>query len=249
MNKILPALVLLFCACTDNPVAYTDVATPKLVTRSNDTAVFERGIRAWPEAAYNTNGGIRIEWYSLEDVGGFSVYRTDMTDSASGLPVGFERIAKFRIGETDEDTAYVDTLIERNRRYFYSVRAFDRSVRELEGSSSDTADFLMEDPIRLINPGQSVEFGQPVNFRWTGSPGYSVIRVYEVVNKVSETIGRPVWVYGANIASFSDPNFVYDADNRALPLIKGNKYRWRITRVSPGKSRGAASPWRSFTVE
>lgn len=245
------ALLLLLSSCgtpTESPP--TPLEAPRWVARSADTAAFETGIRPWPEAAANGVGGIRLEWHPLDPlkVGGYRIYRSDTTDS-SGRPLNFRELVTLEYGTTAEDTAYVDLSVTHWRSYFYRVHALDRSPQRREGPPSDTVRFTLEPPPVPLTPIGAVD-SDSVIFRWSNNVGYVVIRVFEADSLNLERVLRPVWVFAGVPLDYSRPQIRYNQDGRAEPLQPGKFYRWRISRVTPGRpERGASSVWRTFWLK
>jgi hypothetical protein len=249
MKRLLPVLALLVgCGTATEPPV--DLPPPQWVERSPDTAAWESGIRPWPDAAANGVGGIRLEWHALDPlrVGGYRVYRADSTD-AEGNPVGFALLATLEYGTT-EDTAYVDTDVELGRTYYYVVHAFDRSIHRREGPPSSVARFTLEQPPVLQEPLGAVAVApDSLYFRWSNNVGYVVLRVFEADSAAPERLLRPVWVFAGVPLDYSRPRIRYNQDGRALPLRPGVLYRWRISRVTPGRpDRGASSVWQTFWI-
>ncbi|MCS7176672.1 MAG: hypothetical protein NZ960_03460 [Candidatus Kapabacteria bacterium] len=222
---------------------------PQWVPRSPDTAAFETGIRPWPEAAADGVGGIRLEWYALSplEVGGYRIYRSDTTDSL-GRPIRFTELVTIEYGTTSEDTAYVDRTVAHWRTYYYRVHALDRSPQRREGPPSEVVRFTLEPPPIALAPSGEVHLDSAV-FRWSGNVGYIVLRVFEVDSLNPDILLRPVWVFAGTPQDYSRPQIRYNQDGRALPLQPGKLYRWRISRITPGRpDRGSSSIWRTFWV-
>ncbi len=230
---------------TTSPPPFEQI--PRWVPRSSDTAAIETGIRPWPEAAANGIGGIRLEWYALNplEVGGYRIYRTDSTDS-SGTPIGFRELATIEYGTTGEDTALVDRAVTHWRTYYYRLHALDRSPQRREGPPSEIVHFALEPPPVPVAPIGAVS-ADSVVFRWHSNVGYVVIRVFEVDSTAPDVPGRPVWVFSGTPLDYSNPRIPYNVDGRAAPLQPGKLYRWRISRITPGRpNRGATSVWQTF---
>jgi hypothetical protein len=204
-------------------------------------------VRPWPDAAANGIGGIRLEWHALDprQIGGYRIYRTDTTDS-NGTPIRFTELVTLEYGTTAEDTAYVDKAVVPWRTYYYRVHALDRSPQRREGPPSEVVRFTLEPPPVLTAPIGSVH-PDSVIFRWSGNVGYVVLRVFEADTLNPDLLLRPVWVFAGTPLDYSRPQIRYNQDGRALPLEGGKLYRWRISRITPGRpDRGASSVWQTF---
>jgi hypothetical protein len=251
MKRSLPWLALLWLGCgTPAEPPPPELEAPRWVERSPDTAAIETGVRPWPDAAANGIGGIRLEWHALDPlrVGGYRIYRSDTTDSA-GNPIRFTELATLEYGTTAEDTAYVDVAVEPWRMYYYRVHAFDRSPQRREGPPSAVVRFMLEPPPVPIAPIGEVH-PDSVIFRWSNNVGYVVLRVFEVDTLNPELLVRPVWIFAGTPRDYSHPQIRYNQDGRAEPLQAGKLYRWRISRLTPGRpDRGASSIWRTFWLK
>ncbi len=152
-------------------------------------------------------------------------------------------------GTTAEDTAYVDNAVTHWRTYFYRVHALDRSPQRREGPPSDTVRFTLEPPPIPVAPIGAVA-PDSVIFRWSNNVGYVVLRVFEADSLNPAVLVRPVWVFAGTPLDYSRPQIRYNQDGRAQPLEKGKLYRWRISRITPGRpERGASSIWQTFWLK
>ncbi|MCS6966316.1 MAG: hypothetical protein NZ473_06080 [Candidatus Kapabacteria bacterium] len=245
------ALILLISGCgapTAPPLP--TLPAPRWVPRTHDTAATETGVRPWPEASADGVGGIRLEWHALNplEVGGYRIYRSDTTD-ANGTPTRFTELVTLEYGTTAEDTAYVDRAVQHWHMYHYRVHALDRSPQRREGPPSEITRFMLEPPPIPIAPVGEVH-PDSVVFRWSNNVGYVVLRVFEADTSNPDLILHPVWVFAGAPMDYSNPRIRYNQDGRAKSLHPGRLYRWRISRVTPGRpERGATSIWRTFWVK
>jgi hypothetical protein len=240
--------------CSDDEQLPNTLAAPQFVVKSNDTAAFERGIRAWPGSSEQAERGIRLEWHgiTIAPIGGYNIYRTNIIDSI-GKPNNFLKIATLEKSPNFDDTVYVDTKVVEGVRYFYKVAAFERAGTKQEGDKSKPEEFTLLSAIEGVTPhnGAAVEEISGLLFRWkieNGNSGYSVLRVYEI-NPVSNAIISPVWIFGG-FPAFDNPSFRFNEDGKAISLRKGRTYGWYISQVVPGqRNRGSASTLKKFTIK
>ncbi|MES2764551.1 MAG: hypothetical protein V4642_01685 [Bacteroidota bacterium] len=240
--------------CGEDPSATSNLNAPQLVIRNNDTAAFEKGIGSWPGSSDVPKRGIRLEWHNMDadPIGGYIIYRTSTTNSNSG-PIDFLKAGVIDLGQSEEDTVFIDEDVTEKVRYYYQVSAFERSGNKAEGKRSETADYMLGSAIEGITPANGAKLrtdSLPV-FRWKtedGSTGYTVLRVYEA-NPVNNELRSPVWIY-AGYPPFTDPFFLYNKDGKAGVLEKGKTYRWYVSQIVPGqRNYGSSSKMQNFTIE
>ncbi|MDG6997805.1 MAG: hypothetical protein JRN15_01680 [Nitrososphaerota archaeon] len=247
MKRLIPILLILFAqGCTPEGTPISVIRAPELVPQSQPDAVEETGIRQDP----NT-GGILLQWYKIQGVAGYKVFRSD-TLAPDSLAINFSVVGDISVSQFLNDTEFVDTYgVDPEVRYYYYVEAY--SSDQGFSSPSDTMNYTLLDRPRVVYPpwGTAVP-AKGLYFEWYdhSGGGYAVIRL-------KDTTPLPpsyVWISKKfqDYASGSFQAFNFDG-SATTQLVSGHSYEWRIERFNlDGFGRpcqGSTSIWSTFTIK
>lgn len=207
----------------------------QFVSRSSDTAPYEKGIDAIPES-----DAIYIEWRSSEDptVTGYHLYRSNKEGSVFQL-----------IGQTNapDDTSWIDESVGLSMRYYYYIVSVNED--DTESAPSDTIDYLLLDKVTYLNPNGIISESNP-SLKWAEPSIVPKGYIVKVKEKDEESF---IWIYSLDQTEIDyggHQSIEYNKDGKALiqSLQKGKSYQWRIDKQG-GSNSGSESHWANITIQ
>ncbi len=237
MNKTLYFFLLLgglftIFYCTELGPVGDKPAQVRMIPVVADTCWIEQGIDAVPEG-----DAIRLEWIPSEEeyVASYRVYRSTLREGP------YETAGISAAG----DSAFVDSGVVPNMRYYYYVQAL--SEDGISSDPSDTVDYrLLEKAVGLIPGGVIAGFGGLFSWEDPNNEAYYIIRVEE------SGTGNRIWIGRKNsgyTGGREEAEFNFDG-NAAQPILQnGLEYRWRVDVGSAQENCGSESQWTIFKIQ
>ncbi|HNR66418.1 MAG TPA: hypothetical protein PKN04_03470 [bacterium] len=203
-----------------------ELPAPFLIASPDDMSPAERGIDAVAE-----NNGIQLQWVQDDRFVQILFYRRAMDEK------DFIGLASAAV----EDTIYIDTNVELNKRYFYFATGLD--AQNHIGPPSDTLDY------QLVAKATNLRYLEEPNlFYWQLTdylPDRYILKLYD------DETNQPVW-FSQVQSSYSgleeQVKYNWDGQSALAQLQRQRRYRWRIDIVGPSIRSGSESDWQRFTL-
>ena len=244
---VLSLTVLLGWGC-ENSTSNENPIPPRvtLVAKSPDTSIVELGIDAEPvdqnQFPLTNKNGIQIHWHPVsdDDLIAYDVFRRKGDTLGSFIKIG-EAARTFG----SIDTAYLDTTVERQSKFFYYVIARDEADQESDPSTKDWYTVLPE-PSLVAPTG-----GQPFNgiFEWNFAGLGAQHFIFRMERRTVGDEYIPLFLKLYSIEGNVNTNQRWSLDDFGIGALTPGFYRWRVDVVTLRNDReGAESNWGIFVV-
>ncbi|HID95180.1 MAG TPA: fibronectin type III domain-containing protein [Candidatus Latescibacteria bacterium] len=215
-------------------------AAPVLLGSQPETSPSDYGTGAIPDGDW-----IRVVWIPPQDeLSGYEVYRRSEEATGDSL-IAFVPVVD--VVEISPDTvSWIDEGVSHYVRYFYRIRAVNRTGRRSD--FSNMADYkLLPKPILDAPRGEVREATPEFRFWWGGEASW--ITAYVI--KLIDSKGGHVWISEKiYLRGYEQPVITYyNSDGRARePQLSPGLYRWRVDVIGPEPRCGSKSEWVEFSI-
>jgi len=240
LTKIL--IIALFGLSCTNSVESDNPAPEqvRMVEKSAENAVIERGIDAIAFTGLLTQNSIYIQWHSEddEDLTVYDIYRSQ--DSVGTFPLLTSVVKQF--GEID--TSYIDKNVAENVRYYYYVIA--RDAEDQEGPRSTKVNYKLGEMAVLNSPSPS-----DTNYTGVFSWDFPSFGPDEFIFRLERDIaGNFVHEYMNQLNRIDyNPHQEWNFTSLGLGNLLPGRYRWRIDIIGADDNEGSESFWLGFQVQ
>ena len=207
-----------------------------VVTKTPEYAIIEKGIDTIPE-----KDAIKLEWHPNSDknLNGYSIFRSKWPDK------NFIEITRIKEIYGTIDTTFIDDSVQVNNRYYYYIRAFNKS--DLLGEPSDTVNYQIIPKPQLL--GTSIK-NEVLTFSWTYSdplsaPDDFVFRLQRKINANEYQNLNP----SVNSIRYTFPEEWSLEDLGYENSLLAGEYGWWIDAYYPERNLGAESNIWQFQIK
>jgi hypothetical protein len=250
MKYIQPIIIILltvFYACDTSTGNSSDPPeAPNLIKKDfyADTSQAEDGTDAVP----GIEDRVQIGWNShpeKKELSAFKIYRSEKNDGT----YGYDEIYTVSIeNPLNQDTVYIDSELEKEKTYYYFVKAVNKDGKK--SANSDTAHYKLLTKADLLLPNDSaVITNLPVVFKWS----YNGVNPDEYILRIEAYYGEnyhPIQYVGVHQSNYSQSAMEVELEEEWMRNAPSNQtFRWRVDAIGTNRTHeGSESVWREFSI-